>query len=389
MIKLDLYRLLPEKHDMGFVEEPDVDCRYTPYRIFVLETRIFPLIYSLFEENIDIYPKSVYNPDKNRMDVYLKIAKIDKSVDDMENEDQAVILSEENREKIQKQLDKITSENIDYALIDVKELYKSHGNKYPYHWFVSILEYSLPDTSFNPFIQEEGIYLKFNSNSDYKTAYYNTCKSILEKIDKYYSFGVVILEQDSKIIQNWDLVSIDSEEIVKRLYQPKWIDYRFAKNMVDFLYQKIEDDPYITFNLPNNLVKRHGIMKSLQGYESFIESSCLKVKCDNLIQARKIASLVDYGNAKTNGRVMIYETTRESEAYLFSEYCTKNNFGEICLYYNDNKLLFSLLLNDKNINTDSLLLTLKDYTVSRLIEVSKISKLKGISPHEIIEKEYS
>ena len=53
MFKLDLYRFLPEQHDMGFVEEADVDCRYSPYRIFVLETRIFPLIYSIFENNSD------------------------------------------------------------------------------------------------------------------------------------------------------------------------------------------------------------------------------------------------------------------------------------------------------------------------------------------------
>lgn len=393
MFKLDLYRLLPEQRDMGFVEEADVDCRYTPYRIFVLKTRIFPMIYSIFDkkgDKIDIYPKSIYNAKTNRMDVYLKIAKIDDN--SVEKEDESITVTEIEREKIQKEIDTITSENIDYALIDVNELYRSINKKYSFSWFVSILEYSLPDTSFNPFIQKEGIYLKFNPNSDYKTAYYNTCKTICEKIDKYYSHGVVILSSSNdNLIKNWNLVSIDDEEIVKRLYQPNWLDHRFASNMVDFLYERISGEPYITFTLPDNMVRRHGIMKNLKNYNCFIESSCLKVKCDNLIDARKIASLVEKGTATTYGRVMILEAKRTSEAYLFSEYSKKNSLGESISYYNDNKILFSLLLNQKNISTNTFVLgeKFRDYTISRLTEVSKISKFKGISPHEIIEKEYS
>jgi hypothetical protein len=391
MIKLDLYRLLPEQHDMGFVDEPDVDCRYTPYRIFVLETRLFPLIYSMFQniENIDIYPKSIYNPKMNRMEVYLKIAKIDDNT--IEKEDDSVTLTEEQREKIQSEINKITSENIDYVLIDVNELYKSSGKQYPFSWFVSVLEYSLPDTSYNPFIQKEGIYLKFNLNSDYKNAYYKTCKKILKKIEQYHSHGVVIIDDNSNIVKNWDLVSIDNEEIVKRIFQPKWTDRRFAPKMVDFLILKIQGDSYISFSLPNNLTKRHGIMKKLEGYESFIESSTLKVKCENIQEATKIANLVDYGYAKTYGRVMILEINRKSEAYLFSDYCTRNNIGESIAYYNDNKILFSVLLNEKheNVDTHSLSVSFRNYSISRLTEVIKISKFKGLSPHDIIEQEYS
>ncbi len=47
MIKLELFRLLTEDYTIKNVEEADVDCRYTPYRIFVLETRLYPLIYNL------------------------------------------------------------------------------------------------------------------------------------------------------------------------------------------------------------------------------------------------------------------------------------------------------------------------------------------------------
>lgn len=129
-------------------------------------------------------------------------------------------------------------------------------------------------------------------------------------------------------------------------------------------------------------------MKSLKGYDCFIESSNLKVKCDNLTAARKIASLVDRGNATTYGRVMILEAKRSSEVYLFSEYVKKNDLGEPISYYNDNKILFSLLLKNENVDTFDLGEKFRDYVVSRLTEVTKISKFKGISPHEIIEKEY-
>ena len=395
MIKLDLYRLLPETHALGTDEEADSDCNYTPYRIFVLESRLYPFIYKMFPNiNLYIYPKSIYNPKTYRMDVYLTLTKIL-----TEDSEELIELTEEQKDKIQDKINKITSENIDYALIDINEFYKSLPKKYPFGWFRSVLEYTSLDSSFNPFIRPEGIYLKFNLDSDYKPAYYNVCKFLKERIAEFYSKGVVVLSNliDSKtkekLTKDWHLVAIDEEEIQKRLFQPNWKDGRFANNPVDFLLRKIEGDEYIRIKLPDNLVKRHGIIKSLEKEELIVEGSYLKIKAENLEKARKIAFVIEDAKSNTNGRVVVLTSGRLSEIYLFFEYAEKFKKGE-CISYstnsNENPYMFSCLLKENDyMSNQDLQERFRNYALDRLIQVSKITKLKNMSPHEIIEQEYS
>ena len=183
MIKLDIYRLLKESNVISL--DKQIDCRDTPYHIFILETRLYPMIYKMFPNlNIYIYPKSIYNAETYRMDIYLRIVKITKETE--EN----VVLTSEQRNLIQDKINKITSENIDYALIDINELYKSIGIRYPFSWFKSSLQYT-GLTSYNSFIKSEGIYLKFDPNSNYKTDYYEVCKFLKDRIAEFYSKGLV------------------------------------------------------------------------------------------------------------------------------------------------------------------------------------------------------
>ena len=115
----------------------------------------------------------------------------------------------------------------------------------------------------------------------------------------------------------------------------------------------------------------------------------MKVECDNFDEAKKIADLIDSAFATTYGRVSIFPVTRMSEVYLYSEYCYKNSIGDYVAYFAEGSILFSVLLKDQESDTDVLRKQLKDYSVSRLTEVSKISKLKSMSPHDAIEQEYS
>ncbi len=421
MIKLDLFRLLPDIKEELY-EEVDLDCRYTPYRIFVMETRLYPTIYKMFLFNISVCPKSVYNSKTNRMDVYLNISK---NVKDGEEE---VVLSQDEREIIQKRIDKITSEDIDYALIDIYELHDSFNIKYPFSWFRSILEYTglndnillnqyikskrlndnieLKDNTgmdynINPFVREEGIYLTFDPDSEYKKYYYNICNFLKERFNEFYSKGIIVLgnviesSKKEKLIKDWELISIDEDEIVKRIFQPNWKDSRFALNQVDFLIRKIEEDPYIRFLLPDNLVKRHFIIQSIQenNKSCIIEGSYIKILSENLEESQKISSLITYSKSKSKGRLITMFVSRLAEIYLYFEYAEKFKKGE-CISYivnnNENPYIFSCLLKENDYTeSDNLREKFKNYAISRLIEVSKISKLKNISPHDIIEKEYS
>lgn len=387
MINLGFYRLLQEEKGGRIIEEPDSDCRYTPYEMFVIETRLFPLIYDLLGD-INIFVQSMLNKEKNRMDVYLKFAKFQSLEEQGEEKEELIPLSKEIEEKIKKRLYEIQSENISYALINVKELYRSNKVIYPFDWFRSVLEYAMPDKfdEYNPFIRSEGIYLTFNPNSEYKLKYLEICQEILKKIDEFYEKGVIVLEETFEN-EKWGLKSSSD----KRLYAVTWEDKRFANNIVDFLLERIQGEKFISFDISNNLVKRHGTIFMLQGegYNPFIETSRLKVECNNYEDAKKIADLIDRGFATTYGRVSIFPVARMSEVYLYSEYSYKNEIGDYVAYFADGSILFSILLKNENTDTDALGKSLKDYAVKRLIEVSKISKLKHLSPHDAIEQEYS
>ena len=124
-----------------------------------------------------------------------------------------------------------------------------------------------------------------------------------------------------------------------------------------------------------------------------VEGSYIKIKVENIDKARKIASLAEYGESKTNGRVVVLAANRMSEIYLFFEYADKFKKGESISYSvdsNENPYIFSCLLKDDDyMSLETLRERFRNYALDRLIEVSKVTKLKNMSPHDIIEKEYS
>ena len=419
MIRLDFYKLLPEMHYIGADDEQSVDCSFTPYKVFILETRLYPLIFKMFpNKNLEIFLKSEYNLEKNRMDVFLVIKELENTTDPS-IENKMISLSEDETKIITKKIYEINSKNPNYALIDIHELYdslnirntKNKNNFYPsnfnkkmsFSWFRSVLEYTGLDSSFNPFIQEEGIYLTFNPNSDYKTAYYEVSEFLIDKILDFYKRGVVVLgdlirsEKKENLVKNWDLIPLDLDDKIQRIYEPNWTDYRFARNKVDFMLRKIEEDPYIRIKVSDNLVKRHGIAQELEkrNKKMIFEGSYLKVVAANIEEAYEIASLVTYATATYFGRVLVIAASRLSEIHLYFDY-SKIKFKYEGIRYNVfdtlNPYMFSVRIDGtpfENTPFDDLRLEFRNYALNRLIEVSKISKFKNSSPHDLIIQEYS
>lgn len=417
MIRLDYYRLLPDTQYIGVVEEPDNDCHFTPYSVFVLETRLYPLIYKLFPEiPLEILVLTRYESDKNRMQAYLNIKKVENTTDP--GISTYVNLTDTQKEIILSKINEINSYEPNYALIDVEELYNSmptiNNMCIPFSYFATMLQYTGIDSSYNPFIRPEGIYCTFNPNSEYNIAYNEVCKFLVSRISEFYSRGAIVFSNlnstnfKDELIKNWHLVAIDDEEMVKTIFEPLWTDERFAKNKVDFLTLKLQGDPYISLKVPDNFVKRHGIASMLQKYKySFIfEGSYLKAEAKNLHEAYSITSLVEYGmHGSKNGsrKVMVLAASRLSEIYLYFEYANKkfgknNNSITYIVNNNENPYIFSCLLltsemtkqtSSSFVDLDDLRLSFRDYAVSRLTEVSKVSKFKNMSPHSIIEQEYS
>lgn len=408
MIRLDYYRLLPETQYIGVVDEPDADCRFTPYSVFILETRLYPLIYSMFNFYIDIVLQSQYNADKDRMDIYLVLREM-KDTEDPFEVNPLIQLTQEQREIIQNKINEIGAHYPDYALIDVHELYKTSNisnsrgresnypllnTKIPFSYFQQMIQYTGLDSSYNPFVRPEGIYLSFNPNSDYKPAYYEVCKFLIDRIQEFYNKGVVVLDnlvdslEKEELIKNWDLISIDEEEIEKTIFQPNWTDERFAKNPVDFLTLKIQGDPFIRIRVSDNLVKRHGIAKALRGKAMF-EGSYLKVEVKDLKEAQEVSALVTSATALTNGKVLVIATDRLSDVYLYFDYAKQKYGTESVVYRVTDGYIFSCMLptNEKEL-LDDIRTEFRDFAVKRLTDVTKVSKFKNMSPHDIIEQEY-
>lgn len=435
MIKLDLFRYVLKGHPIGSDEEVTVDCNFTPYTIFVLFSRLNPYIFkllrkrnkesgkykfseSIYEDYHDIFNiqiKGIYNSTENKMEEYLHIVQILPSQPGKINDgdELAINLTAKEKEKIEKRLKKIQSENPDYALINLKEFYRSLPNhfQYPFSWFRSVVEYTGIDSSYNPFVTKEGIYLKFNPLADFNTAYYEVCQFLHKRIKEFYEKGVISIDSiiDSKdrtnFVNDWNLVNIDDFSDLKKytdvsqferhLFQANWRDKRFAPNIIDFLMRKVQRDPYIRFPLIDNLVKRHGIISALQkqGASSILEGNTLKVKASNLEEAQRFADTYDKALSEINGQVLTLAASRLSEISLYLQYNEKEKLGQAIFYeVNDlyNPYMFSILLNQKSrVSLNYLRTEIKKFALNALISTSKISKFKNSSPHDIIEQEYS
>lgn len=392
------YRLLPQLESNGCEEEAAF--HYSPYKIFVLETRLYPLIYSLYPNiNLEIFLRGKYNEGRNKMVLHLELRDLEGS-DDPFVESKVVKINDYNKRIIKSKIAEITSIDPQYALIDINELYQSGTKSYPLSYLKNVLPYVGLDSSFNPFIRPQGIYLSFNPQANYNDAYHEVCGYILQKVEQFYRDGVIVLNDihnnkvKQKLIDSWKLERLDYESEVGILYQPTWRDNRFAENLVDFLMRKISGDPYIIFDLSHNLVKRHFICKKLQqrGYGLIVESSKLKVLSHNIDESLKIGAIITSSENIAEGRVLTMAANRMSYIYLYIEYSVKKYGNVNVVSYGVNNLqnpyMFSLSLpQDEYAGYDDLRIQFKNYALERLVDVSKITKLKNMSPHDIIEAE--
>ena len=140
----------------------------------------------------------------------------------------------------------------------------------------------------------------------FNKAYFKTCKKIIKRINEFYDSGVIVINENDeqikeKFIKDWDLQAIDIEVSVHRLYQPRWLDRRFANNMIDFMLERIQGVATISFITGDNFVMRHGMAEKLSESkkEFYFIGSQLKVFCDNIQEAKEIADLVNMGKRHT------------------------------------------------------------------------------------------
>jgi len=364
LISTPYYRTLGERHLIGCDDEPDF--MYGPYDIFCMKTRLYPTVYELYNRDIEIIFRGVHR--NNRMEIKIELVEIT-TITAGPISNKTLNISEKNYKILTDAVNKIVTENSDYCLINKHELYLSSGKYYPKYWFDTILGYIQLPTEYNPFIQPEGIYLSFNRDSDYITAYNEVVKILLDTVDKYYNEGVVY--KAGNISEKWKLERLDYEEVQARLFKPMWEDKRFAPYLVDFLIDKIRGDPYIKIKVSDNLVKRHWIAKilTLEGVAFVFDGFYVKVLVDNLEDAQSIVSAVLEAQHMASGKVIIYAINRPEWIDLYIKAANKL-FGDVdCLGYQvstvERPYIFSCVVNI-NTPSDKLLLTLRELVLKSL-----------------------
>ena len=440
MFELDMYRLLPENNfleiDMNecmqnpYMQNP---CMQNPYRIFVLETRLYPLIYKMFN-NISIYPKSKYNVVKNRLDIYLRIVHNEPAIYELTNEtdDIEIEMSHQEREIIQNKINEIYTVHVNYALISIDELYSISSKKFPISYLENMIEYTFNDFSsltsnnlknlnnsnnskntnnskplnnlnknsfldnqrivanLDAFVQAEGVYIRFDSKTDYKSYYRNICEMILKNTDYFYETGI-IKTSDKNLVAAWNLSNIVTDTVkdsvidnvkdsvidnvidnvnvnenVNKLYYPNWTNRIYCSNKTDFLYERIYGDNFLYFNMSNRL-SFHLVISALQknSFNAYICNNQLKVECDNYTQAEKISEFIYNIDS---GYVFTIITQNLNEIYLFLSY-SKSKFpnSDAIYYIDDSDYVFSCKFNDSLLDFDKLSSDFKNYATQKLL----------------------
>lgn len=330
LISTPYYRSLTLPAKIGCVDLPDAN--YGPYDLFCLNTRLYPIVYSMFGRDVEIILRSVYENDRMELKVNITGIKQDQENRDLSSVNDAV--------------NKILSEHMGYCLIDKYELYLSSGKKYPKDWFYSVIPFVDLPTEYNPFISSNGIYLAFNPFSEYNIAYNQVVKTLLDTIQKYYREGVVY--GAGNIAEQWKLEQMDKYEVRGKLYRPMWEDKRFG-SPVEFLLGKIQGDPYIRINISDNLVKRHYVASKLNaiGISMIFDGKYVKTFAKNIDEAQFIAALIQSAN-KTEGtegnknknkntenkQAIVYYSNKLSLIYLYMEAAKElfNGNSDITLY---------------------------------------------------------
>ncbi len=299
LLNTPYYREMPSSNLFGY--EGRGDSNYKPYNVFCLESRLSPIISKLLGNNINLIFKSV--KENNRMALKIELVEVADATHIGEAIlNHTVVLND----KLQDEVDRIVTENMKYCLISRDNLYQIADKKYPKGWFNSVVGYIPLPSEYNPFIRPEGIYLIFNPDSDYKKEYNRLVGNVLDTIKTYYKDGTVYGADSISV--PWKLERLDVNTVTPRLFRAMWKDRRFAPDLVGFLMDKINGNPYIQIKIPDNLTRRHEISKVLNkgGIPAIFIGDRVKVPADDLDEAQYIASLVENAQAKASGKTATY-----------------------------------------------------------------------------------
>jgi len=296
------FRTLIDRSGLQCGEEPDFN--YNSYDLFCLRTKVEPYLKELLNSKVYIIFKSILIGNKMVMTVI-----------PMEGTE-IITLSSDLIKKIRDYINSITGNKNQSCLVyDITNTVIAYdGTKIPNYWIKSVLPYVDISSSFNPFINEIGIYVDLSKDVDYIITYNEIQMNIIEQLKQMYENGYVT--NAKSIASLWNLVTLDDKEII---YLPQWKDNRFAKNLAEFLLSRLRGDKFIHIFIGDNKVKRHYIALSLSNnrFNFKFNEAYVEVEVNDLDNARLASALIFNAVHNAVGKVALISFNRPSLISLY------------------------------------------------------------------------
>lgn len=391
------FQSLGQQYPTSCQDEPYSN--FTAYSLFCLKTRLVPKIYKLFKGISDlevILPRLYRN---GRMEVTVRINKIaslrNKSVDTGEC-NEIYPLTTQQKITIQGWIDQIVSDNPDYCLVDCEGMQMSlpDFDKYvslswvrsmlPYVAIIDVDDYNNVFIPIYSYVTKEGIFLSLPSDRAYIQTYDKVLTDTLIQLRDMYLAGVVMVgnnESGRTFSDYWKLSPVDMgsvETMGSKVYYAEWVDQRFAPDKVSFLTGRLQGIPHISIRVPDNLVSRHYVAKSLSSntYDFSFNGPFVDVAVNTLNEAQRVADLVDESlySIGNDGRVVVFTITDLKMGLIYKQVATDLYDGNKSIVYKVggiNAYIFSVLLDDPTKVVYSEENRLKRLAYLKLAETSK------------------
>lgn len=373
MLTTPYYKTFNPRNPIGCAEDSKLN--YSPYDVFCIETQLYPIIYNKINRNVQMIFEYSHDDHKSQLVINLIYPSIIKTGSNVPDKSKNVILSCDDRKYLQNKLDKIIYENPDYCSLNFNELWLSFKPNYPKSWMKIMLKYIDIPQKYYPRYTFDHILIKLDPYSDFRNIYSSIEKSIKTQLTEFYEKGTVYAAHN--ISEKWSLTElnvetyeqyknkIDRQNAIElgilntdnisdiseikisndienrsdiRIYQADWKDKRFAHDITLFLLERLNDDPFIKIEIPDNNVYKHYIIDELtkHKYPAIIEGNYVKIPSDSLDESQKIASLIDYSIENAEGKVLTYNLSSIELLELYINEAKILLKGANCLGYKIN-----------------------------------------------------
>lgn len=244
----EYYRTVPplEKLSEGCIEEAREN--YRPYDLFSIRTRMTPYVRRNFGDEFSLTFTSTMK--NNRMVMVIGVR--DNNLDD-------VLLTDEQKVALSVKIRSLIAEgNSHVMLLPAKHSQSTDDTLMESTWISSILPYIDIDDTYEPYADDEGLYVSLGAEEDYILTYNELITDVMEQLEKMYKEGYVVGISE-EVASDWGFERVNPDF---DLYMATWKNDKISKpygGLSGFIKSRMRGEKTIDVEVGNNSVIRHFI----------------------------------------------------------------------------------------------------------------------------------